>query len=950
MEQQSRDEMEKLAWEVCHRGHTNLKQGKIEAALSDLRVAIPLLTDYAWPLICLGAALLAQEEFVQAEKAFQDALKKPANEANKKVFAQAREGLEKIANQKRALELYALAKSLFKEGNLNQAIQTYTQAITLVGVEKLPNTVCDRGYAYLKQGKIEAALADLRVAIPLLAEYSWPLILLGEALFAQNDLRGAENAFQNALRKPPTKENEKVFAKARAGLEKVRKAERKSTQKILDRNALTSTLGSNVQLSGLERLRGLYIIGIPGTGKSTLLESLILQDIEQGLGVCLVEPHGDLTQSVLSRIPKRREEDVIYLDLMELDLPFGLNLFDCNDPTNIAEIEFTKSFVMHVFQKLLGAGEQTPQLNRLLRNITYTLLSNPGTTFLEIPSLLLDKTVRENLVVNVRNRHVRQFWEDFYEKIPERNRHEFTNSILNRVDVFAASPLLQTIVGQGRTTMDFRRIMDEGKILLVQLPPRVEDVANLIGSVIVGKFLDAAYSRKDLLENERRQFHLYADEFQRFAVQDFATFFIEARKFGVGLTVAHQERGDLDRDNRRATLGVANIVVFQVTPEDAEELAGKFDRTPPPAWEEEIAKARVEVIREPYVETLEPERIEQMHVEVIDGVEPVKAVSQSPLDHILKSSHMSGEVREIRETFISPLKLAIEHAEEYERKKLQIVYYLLNNLLVYMMEQKDAFSPKVMIERIADIFLSLHQFSEITSQTGLTNYVHDDMRQKIIDFVSAYYQKWMSAENSEWGNYTQLLLYEAKRGLQKYIVDDNKREGQVAEVLGKVEGTISQIIRLCLAVKENPILVATGQEQPRKRNQVHIIHHQEKTLVHSQITLTHPRQTILHPQRTYQDMHNQRAAELAVLPKYTAKVRTEAGEYTIVTSVPQMGMRESALQERKDRVRLNNQREGYLRSREVVEKEIIERQSILESRGRRGNGSRRAQTTLDDDE
>jgi hypothetical protein len=409
----------------------------------------------------------------------------------------------------------------------------------------------------------------------------------------------------------------------------------------------TSLLGSGVRVPRPERLQGLYVVGVQGTGKSTLVENLIIQDIEQGLGICLIEPHGDITQHVLARIPQQREKDIVYLDLMQTDYPFGLNLFDCADPSDVTVIEYTKSFVVHIFEKLLGAGMVTQQLNQILRNVTYTLIANPGTTFLEIPMLLQDTTVRAKLVANVTNLQVRRFWKH-YEKLPDRTRSEIISSMLNRVDAFAASPLLQNILGQSTTSIDFAHIMNTGKILLIQLPPRSEDIANLVGSVIIGKLLDAAYARKDIPEAERQQFHIYADEFQRFAVEDFATFFAEARKFKVGLTVAHQFRGQLDERNRGATLTVANMVAFRVTPEDAAELAARFDITPEEAWEEEL--------EEEWVEVLEGEWHERIEEQVTDDVEEeVKAPAPDPISYLHHHPHGNPEVDRLIRKALIPL-------------------------------------------------------------------------------------------------------------------------------------------------------------------------------------------------------------------------------------------------------------------------------------------------------
>jgi hypothetical protein len=146
--------------------------------------------------------------------------------------------------------------------------------------------------------------------------------------------------------------------------------------------------GTDIVISQAARQQGLYVIGANGTGKSTLLAQMILTDISQGYGVCLIEPHGDLTKTVLSRIPENRRKDVILLDMMDSDYPFGLNLFQCDNPTDMNEAAKAANFVMHVFEKVWHVGTSTPQLSQVLRNVTRTLSENPGTTFAEIPLLL----------------------------------------------------------------------------------------------------------------------------------------------------------------------------------------------------------------------------------------------------------------------------------------------------------------------------------------------------------------------------------------------------------------------------------------------------------------------------------------------------------------------------------------------------------------------------------
>jgi hypothetical protein len=159
--------------------------------------------------------------------------------------------------------------------------------------------------------------------------------------------------------------------------------------------------GSEVSISQAARLQGLYIIGVNGTGKSTFISNLIAQDMEQGLGVCLLDPHGDLTKDVLARVPDNRVEDVILLDLMDSSYPFGLNVFECPDPSNLEQVSQTASFVMHVFEKVWDVGTATPQLAQVLRNVTFTLIQNPGTTLAELPLLLQDEQVRNKLVATI---------------------------------------------------------------------------------------------------------------------------------------------------------------------------------------------------------------------------------------------------------------------------------------------------------------------------------------------------------------------------------------------------------------------------------------------------------------------------------------------------------------------------------------------------------------------
>ena len=329
------------------------------------------------------------------------------------------------------------------------------------------------------------------------------------------------------------------------------------------------------------RLQGLYCLGKNGTGKSTFLLSLIVQDLAAGRGVCVLDPHGDLTTDILDHVEAfGREHDVVLLDLRESERPFGLNLFHCLNPSDPIRIAETVARVMEVFAKVFDVGPHTPRLARFLRNIVLTLIET-NLTMLEINPLLTDVDFRSMVVGRIGNADVRRFW-TLFEALPDRDKPELIESTLNRVDAFTAHPLVRTIVGQIENSVDWRRAMDTGQVVLVKLDNQLAEPTAVLGGVIVGQLLDAALSRKDLPQADRRPFMLYADEYQRFATPSFGTLFDEGRKYGIATTIAHQRRDQLDEANRGAPLGAVNLVLFQITGQDAEELAKQFRIDPAP--------------------------------------------------------------------------------------------------------------------------------------------------------------------------------------------------------------------------------------------------------------------------------------------------------------------------------------------------------------------------------
>ena len=336
-----------------------------------------------------------------------------------------------------------------------------------------------------------------------------------------------------------------------------------------------------IELKPDARKQGTYVVGITGTGKTTLLLNIALQDIFAGDGVCVMDPHGDLTEDLLLRIPKERADDVILLDPADIDHPFALNLFECPDREDPRLVDRVCSEIVTTFHKLFYYS-WGPHLEDLLRHSTLTLLANAESTLLDMLILLTQEDRREEMAARVADPIIQTYWRDRFPK-KAKDQPEWAASTLNKIGRFLSNPLVRNIVSQPRSTFDLRQIMDQGKILLVNLSKGKigEDNSALLGSVLVGKILIAALSRAETPPEGRRPFHLIVDEYQSFATESFPTLQSEARKFKIETIVAHQYRQQLDDLNRGSTLNVGNLIVFRVTGDDSRELAAQFDNTPP---------------------------------------------------------------------------------------------------------------------------------------------------------------------------------------------------------------------------------------------------------------------------------------------------------------------------------------------------------------------------------
>jgi hypothetical protein len=675
-----------------------------------------------------------------------------------------------------------------------------------------------------------------------------------------------------------------------------------------------------VKVPQASRRQGLYIIGIQRMGKSGLIENLVIQDIKQHIGVCVLDPHGELIDNIIARLPASREKDVIYLDLTDEDFFFGLNLLECAEPRTERKLTKTRSQVLHVFEKAFGVSQPaTPRIYDYLFNSASTLIANPGYSLIDIP-LLFDDTCRQNLLVNVSSAVVHKFWRDI-KQLPKFEQAKEEREVLRRFNDLSDDPL-RYIVGQSSSTINLQEIMDEEKILLIKLDRQLEQATKLIGSILIALILNASETRKT-----HKLFNLYADEFQNFATEDFAILLEQAGKRDIGVNMAHQNRGQLelsevqaDKNLKQRTLSVGSLVVFRC-PTDADELSRQFPQKPP----------------EP-----EPEWIEEEEGQKEDK----RVIPYNPLDYLIKGR------------FIPTNKLTQEAVWRIQRGRFWtfIPTRLIDDLLIAVMERKITIGSASFERRMLDIIIGYKvledSFTEEYIGSGLSN--------------KEYYEKYYGAENMPeierlFWNAMREVIYHPEKSEQieqefyascdalpvvliRRLVTKTGRGGVVLSsyyedwypIVGygaesyfedrrrrvRYEGIlfrrIPDVIALCEGVLEEPVYVPTGQQELTPKKHLHV------------------------PSRlSEQEMIVQVARLLRRLPLYTASVAitTQAGieEYTIRTLDPKQDTNRplfgQALADRIARIQENNRTPltpgvlPYCRSRQEIEAEIRERQA-----------------------
>jgi hypothetical protein len=332
-------------------------------------------------------------------------------------------------------------------------------------------------------------------------------------------------------------------------------------------------------MSTEDRRRHMYIIGKTGTGKSEFLKEMILQDIEEGRGVCAIDPHGEFVEDILQLMPPERAEDVIYFNPSDLERPMGMNMMEVDTEE---QQHFVVNSIISLMYKLYDphkTGIIGPRFEHAIRNAMLTIMTKKGTTFIELVRILTDPKYVDELLPYVKDPIVKRYWTDQIAQTADFHKSEVLDYIVSKFGKFITNKTMRNIIGQSESAFNMRKVMDDKKIFLANLSKGVlgEEDAKFLGLILVPKVLTAAMSRQDIPMDQREDFFLYVDEFQNYATEDFAVILSEARKYRLNLIVANQFVSQIEEDVKNAVFGnVGTMVAFRVGVPDANFLQHEF--------------------------------------------------------------------------------------------------------------------------------------------------------------------------------------------------------------------------------------------------------------------------------------------------------------------------------------------------------------------------------------
>ncbi len=672
---------------------------------------------------------------------------------------------------------------------------------------------------------------------------------------------------------------------------------------ILGEDTKTGVL---IEISDIDRFGGLYVLGKTGTGKSNLLISLALQDIEQSHGLLFIDPHSDAINALLERVPEKRINDVILLDPTDRDYAFGINPVYCKDPNDIHERESAFGQTRDIFAKLtMLFGESDERLkvllSKYLRNILYPLIENPGSTLYDISMMLTNKPFREHLLKNVKhNLDTVDFWHKQFDPLSKHDQYEELKSTFNRISIFER-PYIRDIISQPQPTIDFTKIMEDRKIVLLRLPmsPSDDETRSFIGTLVISQLLKVIFLRTDIAESQRVPFAIYCDELHNFATPDFAKLFSQARKFKIMPVVAHQERGQFKPadPNKSATLASPNKVHFSLSTPDAEEFAKEIADKPP----------------------------------VDIRLEPQKAISQSPVSDLLRG-HTNPEIQKFVDTYLRPMQNRIDNIkDEIESKKLVRTGMMdesaISRLNVQMLGvdrfEKDTFLIQKAIEK--EMELAERSYNEANALKQLQAQevrLKQDMH-SLDRLLTMVMEQRITPKNKELADFlinnienATVITQEQKQALKQFIAAQynetsakETREKYISSFLRISENKlnalqwivfINEFTHFCelLGKPENHIKKPTGQDIIKEI-----------------------------PLRTEADMVGEMRRELTTLPNFIAYVKIQQNKYKIITLMLREKLPDSVCIQNQQEI-LNQTYKYYCSLRNVVEKGIREKQSV----------------------
>ena len=389
-----------------------------------------------------------------------------------------------------------------------------------------------------------------------------------------------------------------------------------------------------VYISDEDRMRHIYIIGKTGTGKSEMLKDMILQDIKAGKGICFMDPHGDAVEDLLKLIPPERAEDVIYFNPADVERPMGMNLLEARTED---EKHFAATSIINLMYKLFDpykTGIVGPRFEHGVRNAMLTVMAEPGNTFVELVRAMTDSSYVQRLLPKVTDPIVRRYWTDQIAQTSDFHKSEVLDYTVSKFGRFVTNKVIRNIIGQSESSFDFRKVMDEGKILLINLAKGSlgEENSNFLGLLLVPRILMAAMSRSNIPSEERRDFFFYVDEFQNFATPDFATILSEARKYRLGLCVANQFIGQVEEEVKNAIFGnVGTKIAFRIGVSDASYMSHEFA----PTFNEEDL-LNVEKYHAYVTTIVNNEPVPSFSIDTTKDISKIKASESSRVSEIIK--------------------------------------------------------------------------------------------------------------------------------------------------------------------------------------------------------------------------------------------------------------------------------------------------------------------------